>query len=1164
MFIPGGLWVMGLTLSMGQVVPGEAAKTEPGRRPGEAQPASVDAAAVATLHPALLRLLDETTEPVKAWVFFRDKGIASQGEYEEAVRRVASTYNLRAKQRRQMRGSRARRGEALFDERDLPVAAAYVDAVAATGARIHVTSRWVNAVSVYATRGQLEQIARLACVAKLQPVARAARIAPPLPEEAEDQRPSRHREGTSARSLDYGASEAQLAQINLITLHEAGYTGDGVIVGILDTGFRRSHEAFNHPLRPLNVIAEYDFVDDDPNTDIESGDPSGQHGHGTMILGCLGAYMPGELVGGAYGASFVLAKTEDMTDEYPAEEDNFVAGLEFIEANGADMSTSSLGYIDWYTQADLDGLTAVTTIAVNLLTSHGVHHCNAAGNDYHDSDPGTSSLIAPSDGFDVLTCGAVDSLGEIASFSSDGPTADGRVKPEVLARGVGTHTVSSNTDDSYTTANGTSLSTPLVACAVACLVQARPYWTVERMRERLFETADYYAAHGTYDPYYVRGYGIIDAYAAYDACSDAGIVVLDRDKYACESTATVTIVDCGLNADDGMVESVIVAMDSDSETGIEQVTLTETDAASAEFVGSIDLRTTDSPGVLLVAEGDGVTVTYVDADDGAGGINVEVTDGATVDCQSPNISNVHTAAVEAGWATVGFDADEPVCGTVYYGESCDALGETAAGGKYSTAPTVHLAGLSDDTTYFYTVEAVDEAGNTTADDNGGDCYTFSTLDIPDYFTEFFEVSGNDLDNLLLRFTPDGSPDFYEGCARPIMELPTSPSGGTILTLSDDESESITLSDGATVSLYGIEYGTFFVGSNGYVTFGAGDATFFESPGAHFDLPRISALFDDLDPSSGGAVSWKQLSDRVAVTWQNVPEVGSGAGNTFQIEMFFEGSLVISYLSIAADDGLAGLSAGTGLAPDFSETDLSGLGTCRPKAPLPAALPHDVSKNRYTSFAPSNGIDRVAFRVELSASWYFPGSVGVLGWVTAPDTNGVARVGPDSVYRMWREPAVHIGDCEIAPVATYHLRAIAEGAAETDERNYSDPLPVDTAGKPGSNYWADCVGPLQMVCSGDRVTPCVEAADCPPGETCGVYAEPDGYTNFVDIGAAVKAFQKVPGTVWPDTLCVDIHGNEFGDAVIDPPNYVVNFSDVQQMVLAFKGNPYPFSDPGACP
>jgi hypothetical protein len=461
------------------------------------------------IHPMLNRVAAESDDPLKVWVFFADKGVTTASDLNAAVVEVQASYNPRAVERRRLRGLSARAGRPLFDEHDLPVVQAYVDAVTSTGARIHITSKWVNAASAYATLEQIHAIAELPFVTKLQPVARSRRPEPMNVQEVEpgsDPRPD-----GGLRGLDYGSSFAQLNQINLIPLHEQGYTGEGVIVGILDTGFQRSHVAFNNIENPLRVIAEYDFVDDDGDTSSEPGDPFGQHNHGTLILGVLGAYMPGALVGGAYDASFVLAKTEDTTGEYPAEEDNYVAGLEFLESHGVDMSTASLGYLDWYTQADMDGMTAVTTIAINIYTSHGIHHCNAAGNEYHDSDPTTSSLIAPSDGFDVITCGAVNSSGSIAFFSSEGPTADGRVKPEVLARGVGTHTVSPSSDTGYTTADGTSLSTPVVACAVACITQAKPHWTVEQMRQHLFETADYVVEHETFDPLYIRGYGIIDA-----------------------------------------------------------------------------------------------------------------------------------------------------------------------------------------------------------------------------------------------------------------------------------------------------------------------------------------------------------------------------------------------------------------------------------------------------------------------------------------------------------------------------------------------------------------------------------------------------------------------------------------------------------------------------
>ncbi|MCK4340943.1 MAG: S8 family serine peptidase, partial [Phycisphaerae bacterium] len=759
----------------------------------------------AKLHPVLLERLAHEEGPAKAWVFFTDKGVDSQEEYAAAIQQVAANYNQRAVWRRAMRGDNARRGGALFDEHDLPLVESYVAAVAATGAKIHITSTWLNALSAYVTLEQAEQIATLPFVDRLEAVGRSRRVEPieVRPRGKEEPQPAFQGRG----GLNYGLSGPQLQQINLIALHDEGYTGQGVIIGILDTGFERSHVAFNNPTNPVTVIAEYDFIDDDANTAIEPGDPSSQHSHGTMILGCIGSYQPGDLVGGAFSASFILTKTEDTTGEYPAEEDNYVAGLQFIEANGGDMTTSSLGYIDWYTQADLDGQTAVTTIAVNISTSLGIHHCNAAGNEYHDSDPGTSHLIAPADAFQCITCGAVDSSGTIAYFSSDGPTADGRVKPELLALGIGTDTVDPFSSTGYTTASGTSLSTPLVACAVACLIDARPYWTVDQMRQYLFETADYYVANGTYDPLYIRGYGIVDAYAANDTCSDAGVVELDRSEYMCESTVTITVIDCGLDIDPGAIDTVVVDIDSDSETGVEQVTLTELGPDAAQFEGTIDLSETNSPGVLLVAPGDTVTVTYIDADDGEGHYNVVVTATATVDCQPPNISNIQTTNVEPHSATVTFDADEPVRGTVHYGLNCGSLTETAIGSGYSTTPTVGLTGLQDNTTYFYTVEAEDEAGNIATDDNGGACYTFTTPEVPDFFTE---QDPGDLDGLKLIFVPNGSNDFYIGCVEDITALPTDPTGGTTISLSDDDSELISFSGGAQVSLYGVSYSSCYV------------------------------------------------------------------------------------------------------------------------------------------------------------------------------------------------------------------------------------------------------------------------------------------------------------------------------------------------------------------
>lgn len=467
---------------------------------------------------SLVGLMNDQPAPYRVWVFFQDKGIATADEYGRAIARVQAGYNQRAIDRRRMRGDNAARGGALFDHHDLPLVEEYVQAVIGYGADLRVESTWLNAVSVEATADQIDQIASLPFVTRMQPVARRLPIEPMVGEKADG--PTFGGFGP-ATSVDYGLSLEQLTQINLVALHDEGFTGQGVIVGILDTGFVRTHDAFNHSGHEVNIVAEWDFINDDPNTGIESGDPPSQHNHGTYILGTLGAYLPGELVGGAYDASFILCKTEDVSDEYQGEEDFYVAGLQFIEANGGDMFTSSLSYLDWYTQDDMDGQTAVTTIGVNIATANGMYGCTAASNNGHDDDPNTSHLGAPADALQVLSCGAVDSGGSIASFSSDGPTADDRVKPEVLARGVDTQTVDPNDDDAYRGVGGTSLSTPLVADAVACLVQAHPDWTVDELRNALMNTADYYLEYGTFDPLYVRGYGIMNAHAASQGISFA-------------------------------------------------------------------------------------------------------------------------------------------------------------------------------------------------------------------------------------------------------------------------------------------------------------------------------------------------------------------------------------------------------------------------------------------------------------------------------------------------------------------------------------------------------------------------------------------------------------------------------------------------------------------
>ena len=437
-----------------------------------------------------------TDVPAPVWVFFDDNRAMPASIADTAL-------TPRALERRALR----RTLPGLIDRHDVAMPAVRVDAVAGTGAHVRTQSRWMCAVSAMATPAQEAALRALPGVTHVEPVGRGRagwqgeqRVPPP--------------DGWGA-STDYGASHDQLAQIDLPRLHDSGRRGAGMVIGVLDTGFNRVHEAFNNPAHPLQVIAEWDFVNNDGNTGIQAGDPGNQHMHGTWILGTIGAYLPGTLVGGACDARFILCKTEVVPSETPIEEDYYVAGLEFIEAHGADVATSSLGYIDWYTQADLNGDIAVTTKAVNIATANGVVCCTAAGNEGHDSDPATASLLAPADAYNVITCGAATLSGAIASFSSSGPTADGRVKPELLACGVSTVTVDSTAATGLNAVSGTSLSTPLVAAAAACILQARPDYGVAQIRQALFATASRSDAKGLHpDPIFVEGHGLLRAYNA--------------------------------------------------------------------------------------------------------------------------------------------------------------------------------------------------------------------------------------------------------------------------------------------------------------------------------------------------------------------------------------------------------------------------------------------------------------------------------------------------------------------------------------------------------------------------------------------------------------------------------------------------------------------------
>ena len=431
---------------------------------------------------------------IHVWIMFKDKGS------DVVARKQNVTLHPKTLERRKK----------LFPEPvtwyDVPVHQEYINGIILVGAEVHRKSKWLNAVSVFATMDQIETIAAMNFVKGIQPVVKLSRRKNKI---INKMTYSRHR---NSSLMDYGLAQTQIEMMNCDLAHDIGYFGQGVRILVIDTGFDLTHEAFDS----LHVIDQWDFINDDNNTanetDSEAND--GQHNHGTSVLSIMGAYVPGTLIGPAFGAEYLLAKTEIVAEEIQQEEDNYVAALEWGEANGADVVNSSLGYLDWYSYCDMDGNTAITTIGIDIAASLGLACVTSAGN-WANEDPPVDPcetlsyyISAPADADSVIAVGAVSADSIIASFSSRGPTYDGRIKPEVSALGVGVAVA--NPAGGYSVFySGTSASSPLVAGAAAVLLSANPQWNNMEVREALMMTASQVDM-----PNNDYGYGLVNIWSA--------------------------------------------------------------------------------------------------------------------------------------------------------------------------------------------------------------------------------------------------------------------------------------------------------------------------------------------------------------------------------------------------------------------------------------------------------------------------------------------------------------------------------------------------------------------------------------------------------------------------------------------------------------------------
>ena len=423
-------------------------------------------------------LNDKNSSQYLIWVTFTDKGNSLQKLYK-SPEKVVSEKSLE-------RRAKVLPKSELIDFTDLPVNQNYIKEVENLGFKVKQKSKWFNSISGYATQEMINKISELKFVRKIDDVKKYIKKGSTLektPNEI-DQNIYKPNKSSSPSSLNYGNSYDELNQIDVIAAHELGYTGQGVTICVLDAGVSNlSHEVFDRMRNNHQIIAMYDFVNHD--SVIADQADSGEGSHGTYTLALIGGYKEGQLIGPAYDSKYILAKTENTASESTIEEDNWIAAVEWADSIGVDVTSTSLGYrYDmpndgdiYYSSEQMDGNTTIITIGADLAVKKGIVVVTAAGNEaiYHAKDQNT--LVAPADGDSVITVGAVNIKGIRAGFSSFGPTADGRTKPDVMADGVNNYIPNAtpgNTSDYISYYSGTSFATPLVAGACAVILSANP------------------------------------------------------------------------------------------------------------------------------------------------------------------------------------------------------------------------------------------------------------------------------------------------------------------------------------------------------------------------------------------------------------------------------------------------------------------------------------------------------------------------------------------------------------------------------------------------------------------------------------------------------------------------------------------------------------------
>ncbi|MEO0555816.1 MAG: S8 family peptidase [Bacteroidota bacterium] len=373
-------------------------------------------------------------------------------------------------------------------ENDLPVDPQYVSGIRQAGADVFYTSKWFNLAIVQMDEALTSNLLSLNYVSDVRLIAVDERL----------NLGSRKKDSWLGR-VKSKSTDSQLNQLGINNLHNENFKGEGILIAVFDSGFRgvASSAPFASIFNENRLLDTFNFVLNDEDVyDLDA--------HGTEVLSVIGAEVEDEFLGAAPDASFVLYLTEDDFSEYPIEQYNWLLGAERADSVGVDIINSSLGYntfdspFEDYTYDDMDGNTTIVSQAADLAASKGILVVTSVGNEGLNS---WGFVVAPGDADSVLAVGYVNSQGILSSGSSRGPTSDGQIKPEVVARGVSTSVIKESGDIS--SASGSSYSTPLIAGLAACIWQSKPDLTAMQLRDSILSIGD-----RSTTPDNLYGYGI--------------------------------------------------------------------------------------------------------------------------------------------------------------------------------------------------------------------------------------------------------------------------------------------------------------------------------------------------------------------------------------------------------------------------------------------------------------------------------------------------------------------------------------------------------------------------------------------------------------------------------------------------------------------------------